>query len=133
VKILLDTHVWIWSQVQKDELGRQAIAYLKDQHNSLFVSTISTLEIARLSQAGRIEISGKLNEWIKKSLHYLICETILLSHEIALMAYNLPGSFHRDPVDRILVATSLCNDLMLMTADERILLYPHIKTISAKG
>ncbi len=77
-------------------------------------------------------MSGKLSDWIQKSLDYLLCETILLSHDMAVKAYTLPEPFHRDPADRILVATALHLDLMLMTSDERILSYPHIKTIEAK-
>lgn len=133
MKILLDTHVWIWSQECPDELGAQALMYLKDQQNSLFISTVSTLEIARLAQAGRIELSGKLGSWVRKSLDYLFCETIVLTHKIAVAANDLSEPFHRDPADRILVATSLCRDLVLMTADERILSYPHIRTIGARA
>ncbi len=132
MRILLDTHVWIWTQECPDELGSRALAYLEDQQNPLFVSKVSTLEIARLVQVGKIELSGKLKHWIRKSLDYLLCETILLSHDIAIAAYNLPEPFHRDPADRVLVATVLCLDLMLMTSDERILSYPHIRTIEAR-
>ena len=132
MRILLDTHVWIWSQQCPDKLGTYAFTCLQDQQNPLFVSTISTLEIARLVQAGRVELFVKLSAWIRKSLDYLLCETILLSHDIAAKAYTLPAPFHRDPADRILVATALHLDLMLMTSDERILSYPHIKTIEAK-
>jgi len=129
---LLDTHVWIWSQSAPDELGSSAEKLLSDPQESLYLSTISTLEIARLAALGRIELRKELDRWVSQSLDLLACSTIELDHEIALAAYALPGDFHRDPADRILVASARVHGLTLLTADDRILDYPHVETRDAR-
>jgi PIN domain nuclease of toxin-antitoxin system len=55
-----------------------------------------------------------------------------VTHEMAWEAYHLPGSFHRDPADRILVATARLYGLTLLTADDSILRYPYVKSMSAR-
>jgi len=132
VKLLLDTHVWIWSQEEVGKLGRRSTESLVDSETGLFVSTVSTLEIARLVEVGTIELSGKLGSWVEGSLDSLFCSTIEISHEIAGAAYALPQGLHRDPADRILVATARLNGLTLLTADQRILDYRHVQTFDAR-
>lgn len=129
---LLDTHVWIWSQSAPEKLGPATKKLLSDPQEALYLSTISTLELARLAALGQIELHTDLKRWVTQSLDLLLCSTIELSHEIALEAYALPGSFHRDPADRILVAAVRIHGLTLLTADERILHYPHVETRDAR-
>jgi len=132
VKLLLDTHVWIWAAVDPVKLGPKASDLLTDVDNELFVSTISTLEIGCLVTSGKVELTIPLADWIEKSLASLDCATLELSHADALEAYSLPAEFHRDPADRILVATARSRGLSLVTADQRILGYPHIKALDAR-
>lgn len=133
MKILLDTHVWIWSQESPEQLGPDARSTLADETNALRVSTVSSLEIARLVWGDRLTLAGRLETWISESLNALLAETVPLTHEIAIAAYNLPGEFHRDPADRMLVATAVVHDLTFMTADERILAYPHLLALDARS
>ena len=130
--LLLDTHVWIWSQAAPEKLGPSAEALLSEPEEPLYLATISTLELARLVALGRVELRSDLRQWITQSLDLLRASTIELSHEIALGAYALPGDFHRDPADRMLVATARELRLTLMTADDRILAYPHVETRDAR-
>ena len=132
MSILLDTHVWIWSQESPMEIGRTARELLEDRQQSIFVSTVSTLEISRLRVAGVIELEGSLISWVNDTLEALSCATISISHEIASTAYELPGAFHKDPADRLLVATARLHELQLMTADARILEYPHVYSLDAR-
>ena len=132
MKILLDTHVWVWSQESPEQLGVGAHDALADEDNAILVSAISTLEIARLTSGGRITLAGRLPIWIAESHSALLAETALLIHEIAITAYELPGEFHPDPADRMLVATAMVGDMSLMTADHRILAYPHVLSIDAQ-
>lgn len=81
----------------------------------------------------RLTLTGRLETWISESLNALLAETVPLTHEIAIAAYNLPGKFHRDPADRMLVATAVVHDLTFMTADERILAYPHLVSLDARS
>lgn len=128
---LLDTHTWVWSQETPEKLGPKTRRSLTDPKQGLYVSTASTLEIARLVNAGFIELSGRLERWVSKSLDSLMCNTIELSHEIALEAYNLPSGFHKDPVDRIIVATATIHQLTVLTVDDRILKYRHVRSQDA--
>ena len=132
MKILLDTHVWIWSQESPERIGANARNLLADENNALFVSTVSSLEIARLIEGDRLTLAGRLQTWVSESLDALLADTVPLTHEIAIAAYDLPGDFHRDPADRMLAATAAVHDLTLMTADERIIDYPHLLSFDAR-
>lgn len=132
MKILLDTHVWIWSQEAPERLGSAATELLLDTANELLVSPISTLEVARLIEGGKIELNGTLRHWVKKSMDLLLAQTVEFSHDTVRKAYELTEPFHRDPADRILVATALREKCQLLTADERILAYPHVRTLNAE-
>ncbi len=132
MKLLLDTHVWIWSQEAVERLGRRAKAVLTDLGKPNCVSAISTLEIARLTARGLLRFQQTFPVWQADSLQELQGATLDVTHEIAWEAYNLPGSFHNDPADRVLVATARMMDLTLVTADELILRYPHVKSFDAR-
>jgi PIN domain nuclease of toxin-antitoxin system len=131
MKLLLDTHVWLWSQEQVERLGRKTRAALSDLNQQRFISAISTFEIARLVSRGLLQFHQPFPYWQEDALRELHAQTIDVTHEIAWEAYNLPGLFHNDPADRILVATARLHDFLLVTADDLILRYAHVKTISA--
>ncbi len=99
-----------------------------DTVNIRHVSPVSTLEIARLIEAGLIVLSQPLLHWVRHSGEDLVLETLPFSHEVAAEAYALPGEFHRDPADRQLVATARLANCTFLTADQRILAYPHVAT-----
>ena len=132
MNVLMDTHVWIWSQESPEEIGTNALSILSNEENELFISPISSLEIARLAWGGRLTLAGRLQTWISESMQALLAHTAPLTHEIAVEAYDLPGKFHGDPADRMLVATAVVHDLTLMTADERIIAYPHLLSFDAR-
>jgi PIN domain nuclease of toxin-antitoxin system len=132
VTFLLDTHVWIWSQEAPEKLGRRTTRLLTDPRTGLYVSTVSTLEIARLAKDGTIALSGSLDSWVNETLDALSCGTLEISHRIAIGAYSLPGHFHKDPADRLLVSTARNYELTLMTMDERILRYSHVQSHDAR-
>lgn len=131
MRFLLDTHVWIWTQESPERLGPQTRATLEDEDNGVFISPVSTLEIAQLTWSERITLAGRPQTWVAEAMAALLAETAPLTHEIALAAYELPGTLHRDPADRILVATARVHDFTLLTADERILSYSHVLTANA--
>ena len=132
MSILLDTHVWIWSQEAPERMGRRARSRIERADQKLHVATISALEIARLIHVGLLEIEGSLEAWITDSLEALQCVEIEMSRKAAIDAYQLPGTFHKDPADRVLVATAREHGLTLVTADERILAYRAVKTVDAR-
>jgi PIN domain nuclease of toxin-antitoxin system len=132
VIVLLDTHVWIWAFEGSERLGASARGILENQENERWILPVSTLEIARLIEGGDFVINCSFSSWFEQSIVDLSLKTQEVSHQIAMKAYQLPGSFHRDPADRQIVATAICHGLTLMTADERILQYPAVKTIDAR-
>ena len=131
--LLLDTHVWVWSQEQPEKLGRRARQVLLAREHDNIVCTISTLEIARLLAIGTLSLTIPLSTWIADSLRNLDATSLTVTHEIAAEAYTLPDAFHKDPADRILVATARIHQLILLTADERILEYPHVQAMDAQS
>lgn len=132
MKLLLDTHVWFWALQAPEKLGKASRAALADLKNDLHVSPVSTLELGQLVSVGRIELRGTLDAWVRRGLPALDLHSLDLTHPIALLAYALPGEFHKDPADRMLVATAIHHGLTLVTADERLLAYPHAMVLDAR-
>jgi len=132
LNLLLDTHAWLWAYSLSPKLGEQSKALLLNEANSRFVSSASTLEIARLVNLNQFVIPCPLSKWYQESVRDLWLTLLEIDHPTALEAYALPGDFHPDPVDRLLVATARNHSLVLLTADEKILRYPHVQTLDAR-
>jgi PIN domain nuclease of toxin-antitoxin system len=125
LRLLLDTHIWLWTLSDPRRLGRRVLQQLKDEANELWLSPISTYEALTLHYKGRFEIDGNLTEWLARATAGT--REAPLTHEIALLARQL--SLHQDPADRILAATTEVLDLTLVTADERLLGLGTIRTL----
>jgi PIN domain nuclease of toxin-antitoxin system len=132
VKLLLDTHVWIWAIEEPAQLGPKMRRVLLNASNPRSVCTVSTLEIARLAWAGDLILQIPLDEWVERSLADLRADSIPVTHKIAVEAYRLPEAFHRDPADRQIVACARVHELTVATADARLLHYPHVATVNAR-
>ena len=104
---------------------------LEDQGTEVFLSPVSSLELARLAWGGRISIEGRVQT--QNATQALLARTADFTHEIGVASYELPCEFHRDPVDCVLVATARFMDLTLLTADEQILKYAHASTLDARA
>jgi PIN domain nuclease of toxin-antitoxin system len=129
--IVLDTHVWIWwVHADKRLTNDQVEAIMAHEHNVLGISAISCWEIAKLVQYGRLELPCPLEAWFEQSLGYPGVRLLELTPEIAVESCRLPGEFHRDPADQIIVATARAHDCSLVTSDKRLLAYPFVQTIS---
>ncbi len=129
--LLLDSHVWIWSQEAPEKFGRRTRVLLEDASNGVAISAMAAMEVARLVFLRRVHLAESAATWIADSIRSLAAHAIDITPEIAAEAYELPGNFHKDPVDRVLVATARLHDLTLLTADDSILRYAHVKTVSA--
>jgi PIN domain nuclease of toxin-antitoxin system len=125
LRLLLDTHIWLWSLSEPRRIGRRVLVQLKDQENELWLSPMSTYEALTLHYKGRFEIDGDLSTWLARATAGT--REAPLTHEIALIARQLP--IHQDPADRILAATAEVLDLTLVTADERLLGLGTIRTL----
>jgi PIN domain nuclease of toxin-antitoxin system len=126
LKILLDTHIWLWSLHDPNRIGPRALRELQDISNEFWLSPISTWEALTLHQKGRVTLHGNLQAWL--ALATAGKHEAPLTHEIALIARQLP--LHQDPADRILAATAQVHELTLLTADEKLLGLGNIKTLA---
>jgi PIN domain nuclease of toxin-antitoxin system len=120
VKLLLDTHIWLWSLIEPSRLSRKVLKELQKTQNEIWLSPISIWETLLLARKGRIILDGNPENWVREALSNSGVKEASLNHEIAIRSLdlNLP---HGDPADRFLAATAVVYDLTLVTADERLL------------
>ena len=126
--IILDTHIWVW-WVHGDSALPESIRATVDaaEETGILVSAISCWEIAKLVERGRLTLPCPPFDWLQKGLSYPGVCLIELSPRISVESTQLPGTFHRDPADQIIVATSRVLDVPLVTVDSKIRDYPHVK------
>ena len=128
--IVLDTHAWVWwtiDPMRLSETQRQAMAAGEDDR--IGVSAISCWEVAKLCEYGRLALPVGLAEWFRTALGYPGVTLLELTPEIAIESTSLPGDFHRDPSDQIIVATARVHRSPLVTSDDKIVSYPHVQTL----
>ncbi len=127
MRLLLDTHIWLWSLGDPNRLSRGIQRELKNPENELWLSPVSTWEALLLNSKGRIRLHGDLEEWMKQATAHF--REAPLTHEIVLAAQQLPLP-HQDPADRFLAATAQILGLTLVTADQRLLGLGKIATLA---
>lgn len=128
--IVLDTHIWVWWVHEDEHLTQtQREAITANETDTVGVSAISCWEIAKLVEYGRLELPSPLEEWFEQALNYPGVQLLALTPEIAIESTRLPGEFHRDPADQIIVATARVYGCSLVTSDDKILNYSHVTTI----
>jgi PIN domain nuclease of toxin-antitoxin system len=127
LKLLLDTHIWIWSLAEPKQLSPRVQNELKDHNNELWLSPVSTWEALLLHSKGRIQLQRNARDWVTKATMYM--REAPLTHEIVLVAQELPLP-HQDPADRFLAATAEVLGLTLVTADHRLLGLGTIATLA---
>jgi PIN domain nuclease of toxin-antitoxin system len=108
---------------------RQIDEVKKNESNIIGISAISCWEIAKLVEYNRLELPLPLDEWFEKALNYPGIQLFNLTPEIAIESTRLPGKFHRDPADQIIVATARLHDCPIITSDRKILDYSYVDTI----
>lgn len=118
MRLLLDTHIWLWALSEPGRLGRRVREELRKPENELWLSPASTWEALLLNARGRIRLPLKLAEWVAQATAPM--REAPFTHEIVLLAQQLPLP-HRDPADRFLAATAQLMNLTLVTADEKLL------------
>lgn len=125
--IVLDTHVWVWWVHQDDRLSTNTKPFIS-QHETrhIGVSAISCREVAKLVERGRLRLPMSTDQWLHAALAYPGVRLLELTPDIAADACSLPGAFHSDPADQIIVATARHHGSELVTMDQRILSYPHV-------
>jgi PIN domain nuclease of toxin-antitoxin system len=120
MKLLLDTHIWIWSVLEPQRLSRRVAAKLDDSHNEIWLSPVSIWEAMLIHRKGRLKVPEGFPTWLTKAL------TITSFHEApftfdvaqALSTINLP---HADPADLFLAGSAKAYGLTLVTSDRNLL------------
>lgn len=129
MNVLLDTCAMIWCVSDPDRLSVEAQCLLVDPDTRVHVSAISCAEVACLAEDGRIVAKPHWRTWFDQALADNGWSVLPVDLETVQEAFSLPGTFHRDPVDRMIVASARLNHMTIITADRKILDYPHAKSM----
>lgn len=127
MRLLLDTHIWLWSLRETGRLGAGVRHAMRNAENELWLSPISTWEALILHEKGRIHLVGDLDDWVAESTAPFL--EAPLTHEIVKVS-RLLALPQRDPADRFLAATAQVLDLTLVTADVNLLGLGNISTLA---
>ena len=135
--LLLDTHIWVWYVEHEPKRFSRRIEPLVEaavQRGDLLVSMISVWEIAQLEALRRLELSQDVRTWVGRAVAFPGLQLKGLSPSIAIESTRLPEPVHRDPADRMLIATARLTGAALVTCDTRLLAYAklgHVRVVDA--
>ncbi|HKK19597.1 MAG TPA: type II toxin-antitoxin system VapC family toxin [Opitutales bacterium] len=127
--LLLDTCALIYLAHEPELLSEPQSLALRTM-NRVTICCISCAEIACLVEKGRLELDRHWKVWFHHFTQSNGIQILDVDHESLIEAYSLPGPFHRDPCDRIIVGTARKHDLSIVTSDRKILDYPFADSIS---
>ena len=130
--IVLDTHVLLWWVSDKSKLSKKALSLVNResrQADRVLVSSISTWEIAMLVNRSRLSLKIEVDDFITQLENLPAIQFLPITNRIALASVGLPEPLHKDPADRLIIATAKVNNCKLITADEKILAYDHVDAI----
>ena len=128
---LMDTHVWVWWHTAPEKLSpavRDTIINL-DATDQLLMSVISVWEVAKLVEKNRLRLNIEIDQWVEQALNMSHFQLLPLSPEIAIESTRLPQPFHQDPSDQMIVASARLFDATVLTVDQQILSYPHVRVL----
>lgn len=125
---LLDTHTFIWLATDRNQLPSRLVELISDESAGLFISAITAAEVGLLFRAGKINTYGACNDFLFKNLKWFGIHEIPVDAQIAFSSTQLPP-IHRDPFDRIIVATAQKHDMTILTKDRIIPTYPKVKAV----
>ena len=128
--IILDSHTWIW-HVQGDKRLSADYAKIINRYEpiGLGVSMISLWEIAKAVEIGGLTFPISVEDWLNQALAYPGIKLLPLTPRIVVESTQLPGTFHKDPADQIIVATARVYNCPLVTSDTKILNYKHVRLL----
>jgi len=129
--IVLDTHALVWWVAGDSTLSKKAKAAIEHELSGgeIIVSAISAWEIAMLVEREKLVLSMDVGSWLATVSGVGAVRFMPVDTEIAIKSVDLPGNFHKDPADRMIVATARKLAVPLVTKDEKIRSYAHVKTI----
>ncbi len=119
MRLLLDTHCWLWMQTAPERFSERALATIREPASELFLSAASSWEIAIKYQLGRLPLPAVPAEYVPSRLESSGVRGLPIEHRHALAVASLP-SHHRDPFDRLLIAQAQLERLTLLTTDRQL-------------
>jgi PIN domain nuclease of toxin-antitoxin system len=129
MNLVLDTCAIIWSILAPKNLSRPAADAIADGGADVLVSPISCAEVAWGVERGRLVLDRHWKLWFRRFVELNGCQTVEIDLKIIAEAYSLPEYAHRDPADRIIIATARTLHCPIVTADTRMREYPHVETV----
>jgi len=129
--IVLDTHALVWWVSGDATLSKKAKNVIDRElaGGEIIISAISAWEIAMLVEREKLVLSMDVSSWLASVSAIESVRIAPIDAEIAMKSVSLPGVFHKDPADRMIVATARKLAAPLVTKDERIRAYAHVKTV----
>ena len=129
MRLLLDTHIWVWSLLDPGRLSPRVRGELESPDNELWLSPVSSWELLVLIEKGRVQVDKDGVQWVTEVARASALREAAITHEVAVESrvVDLP---HQDPADRFLAATARVYDLTLVTSDERLLGSRRISTLA---
>jgi PIN domain nuclease of toxin-antitoxin system len=120
MRLLLDTHIWLWSHLSPDRLSRRVTRELNRPDNERWLSPVSISELVLLVEKGRVVLDLPIEKWLEQAFNRAPTTEASLTNSVAveMLRVNL---CYRDPADRLLAATARVFDLILVTADQRLI------------
>ena len=129
MKLLLDTHIWLWYSLEDAQLSSNLQTLIGEDDTELWISPISIWEVMILAEKGRIDLQFETLEWINQSLGQLKPLEAPLTSEIAILSRQIELP-HQDPADRFIAATALHYGLQVATVDQNLVAAEWLQTIS---
>lgn len=120
MKLLLDTHIWVWSVAEPDRLARKARKAIASPSSEIWLSPISVWEFFLLARRGRLRLKSSPERWVADAFEAASLRDAVLTRDVAIESRDLPLSLS-DPADRFIAATARVYGLTLVTADERLM------------
>ena len=129
MRLLLDTHIFLWSLLEPERLRPHVAAVLQEPDNEIWLSPIVIWEVLILADKGRIILKPNALTWIRQVLQSLPFHEAPLTFEVVIWSHTVELP-HQDPADRFLAASAIVYGLTLVTADERLLNAPQVPTLA---
>ena len=122
MKLLLDTHIWLWWNANPTKLSTSVLAQISDSDNEVYFSAASVWEMAIKARIGKLPLSDSVANYVATRLKRDRFRELPITHVHAAAVENLP-LLHRDPFDRLLIVQSRSEGMRLITGDDEVLAY----------
>lgn len=132
MKLLLDTHIWLWSLLEPTRLSPKVAAALAEPGTQRWLSPLSVWEALLLIERKRLDVDRPAEPWVREALERAPVLEAPVNHEVALASRRLKTR-HRDPVDRFLLATAQVFDLTLVTEDATLLTQSGVRLLANRA